>query len=115
MLLGFILQETNFQNYLASVVKYLSTSLVGPWRRRSFGIISLLLGYYLGSNLTVYFLQEIGQRPFVVFVMVLLVELLIRLRNRVNNNPWPLYWLAIDNIRIGAVYSVVLEAFKLGS
>ena len=109
------MQNTNFQNYLSRLGSYLSTSLVGPWRRRCIGIISLLTGYYLGSNLTVYFLQEVGQRPIVVFIMVLLVELLIRIRTRINRNPWPLHWLAIDNIRIGSVYSVVLEAFKLGS
>ena len=109
------MQETNFLNYLRTLGEYLSTSLLGPWRRRCVGIISLLIGYYLGSNLTVYFLEKVGQRPVVVLIMVLLVELLIRLRTRVNRKPWPIYWLAIDNIRIGSVYSVVLDAFKLGS
>jgi hypothetical protein len=27
----------------------------------------------------------------------------------------PLPWLVVDNVRMGAVYAVVLEAFKLGS
>ena len=78
-------------------------------------MISLLFGYFVGSNLTVYFLERTGQRPLVVFSMVLIVEILIRLRSRVKRFPWPLYMLALDNMRIGAVYSVVLEAFKLGS
>ena len=37
-------------SYLISL--YLSTSLIGPWKRRSLGLISLLLGYYIGSNIT---------------------------------------------------------------
>ena len=109
------MQKTKFNLFQTVLGSYLSTSLVGPWKRRSIGLISILVGYYLGSNITVYFLQEIGQRPFVVFAMVVLIEILIRLRNRVKGSPWPSYWLVIDNIRIGTVYSVVLEAFKLGS
>ena len=56
-----------------------------------------------------------GQRPFVVLSMVIVVELLVRARTYVKREPWPIGWLAIDNIRIGAVFSVVFEAFKLGS
>ena len=109
------MQETRLNYYQRGIGAYLSNSLIGPWRRRCVGLLSLLLGYYLGSNITVYFLQRIGQRPFVVFAMALIIEIFVRLRSRVNVKPWPLYWLAIDNIRIGSVYSVVLEAFKLGS
>ena len=47
--------------------------------------------------------------------MVIVVELLVRARTYVKREPWPIGWLAIDNIRIGAVFSVVFEGFKLGS
>ena len=109
------MQNTKLNDFLNAISLYLSTSLIGPWKRRSLGLISLLLGYYIGSNITAYFLQKAGQRPLVVLGMVIIVEILIRSRTRVKGNPWPLLWLAIDNIRIGSVYAVVLEAFKLGS
>ena len=109
------IQKTKFNSLFNSIINYLSTSLVGPWRRRSIGLISLLSGYYIGSNLTVYFLQRVGLRPIVVIFMVFILEVLVRLRTNVKQSPWPLHWLAIDNMRIGSVYSVVLEAFKLGS
>ena len=88
---------------------------MGSWRRRSLGVLSLLLGFILGSNFTMYWYQEVGQRPVVVLFMVVIIELLVRARTYVRSEPWPLGWLAIDNIRIGAVYAVVFEAFKLGS
>ena len=50
-----------------------------------------------------------------VLVMVLVIEVAVRLRTRVESDPWPLKWLAIDNLRLGVVYAVVLEAYKLGS
>ncbi len=109
------MQNTRFNKYQSQFSQYLSSSFIGPWKRRSIAIISLLFGYYLGSNLTVYFLQTVGQRAFVASFMVILIEVLIRLRSNISKKPWPLHWLAIDNLRIGSVYSVVLEAFKLGS
>jgi hypothetical protein len=93
----------------------LAGALAGPWRRRSLGILGLLGGFYAGSNLTVYYLQRIGQRPLVVLVLVLVLELLVRIRSRVRTTPLPTVWLLLDNVRIGVVYSVVIEAFKVGS
>jgi hypothetical protein len=48
-------------------------------------------------------------------VTMLVIELLVRLRSRWVSGVVPLPWLVVDNVRMGAVYAVVLEAFKLGS
>ena len=109
------LQETRLDKLQRKISNFFADALVGPWKRRSLGLISLLLGFYIGSNLTVYYLQKIGQRPIVVLFMVIIIEVLVRFRSTVKNPNWPLHWLVLDNLRIGAVYAVVLEAFKLGS
>ena len=54
-------------------------------------------------------------RPVVVLLMVLGLELLVRLRTRFVGERPALAWLIADNLRLGVVYAVVLEAFKLGS
>ncbi|TCD57269.1 DUF565 domain-containing protein [Synechococcus sp. BS55D] len=108
-------QRTRYAQLEERLGSQLSMSLVGPWRRRSLGLLCLLIGFFLGSNLTTYYLQKIGQRPLVVLVLVLVLELLVRLRSRVQANPWPLSWIALDSLRLGVVYAVVLEAYKLGS
>ena len=46
---------------------------------------------------------------------MLLLELVVRLRTRLAGDRPPLGWVIADNLRVGLVYSVVLEAFKLGS
>jgi len=43
------------------------------------------------------------------------IELMVRLRSRFVADRTPLGWLLLDNLRIGLVYAVVLEAFKLGT
>nr|YP_002049473.1 hypothetical protein PCC_0853 [Paulinella chromatophora]ACB43263.1 hypothetical protein PCC_0853 [Paulinella chromatophora] len=110
-----LFQNTRLERGKQIALNMLSSSVGGNWRRRSLGLLSLLIGFYAGSSLTVYYLQEIGQRPLVALTMVIFMELLVRLRTRVNRKPWPMLWLILDNLRIGAIYSVILEAFKLGS
>lgn len=106
---------TRYEQFQRRIGVQLTQALTGSWRRRSLGVLSLLLGFLLGSNFTMYWFQRVGQRPFVVLTMVIVIELLVRARTYVKREPWPIGWLAIDNIRIGAVFSVVFEAFKLGS
>ncbi|MFM7652830.1 MAG: DUF565 domain-containing protein [Vulcanococcus sp.] len=87
----------------------------GSWRRRSLAALALLGGFYGGQNITTLWLERIGLRPPVVLAMVLLIELVVRLRTRLVGERLSLGWLMLDNLRIGVMYALVLEAFKLGS
>ncbi len=109
------MQNTRFDNLLRSIEAFLRGVFYGPWKTRSLSLISLLLGFYIGSNVIIYYLDSIGQRPIVVLLLVISVEILVRLRSNIKSLRLPNYWLAIDNLRIGFVYALVLEAFKLGS
>ena len=110
------LQATRYEQLQRRIGRQLNQTLVGPWRRRSVAVLALLFGFIIGSNVTMIWFQRSGQnRPAAVLVMVLILELIVRLRSKVRSGPWPLSWLALDNLRIGTVYAVVLEAYKLGS
>lgn len=88
----------------------------GNWRHRSAVLLALLVGFYLGGNLTSLLLVSFpGGRPALVLALVLLLELVVRLRGRLLLGDPGLGWRVADNLRIGLVYSVVLEAFKLGT
>lgn len=110
------LQSTRYNQVQAAVAQTLGAGLGGSWRARSLQMLALLLGFYLGANLTTYIIVRLpGGRPGAVLLVVLLVELVIRLRSRLVRGRTPLAWVLCDNLRIGAVYSVVLEAFKVGT
>lgn len=110
------LQQTRY-NRLQQLLGGGLAGLVGrSWRQMSLLLLSLLFGFYLGTNLTVYVNAQIpGGRPAAVLLMLVLVEVLIRLRTRFVQGQPPLAWKMTDNLRIGAVYAVVLEAFKVGT
>ena len=110
------LQATRYEQLQRRIGRQLNQTLVGPWRRRSVAVLALLFDFIIGSNVTMIWFQRSGQnRPAAVLVMVIVIELIVRMRSRVHSGPWPLPWLALDNLRIGTVYAVVLEAYKLGS
>jgi hypothetical protein len=110
------LQATRLDRLLRALAEGLFGGLRGSWRRRSLALLALLVGFFLGQNLTSLWLTQIGKRPVAVLGIVLLIEVVVRLRSRwVKGVVVPLPWLLVDNLRMGLVYAVVLEGFKLGS
>ncbi|MFN9646536.1 MAG: DUF565 domain-containing protein [Cyanobacteriota bacterium] len=86
------------------------------WARLSAASLALLAGVFLGQNLSSVLLWKVtGGRPMVVLGLVSSYELLVRLRSRMVREAAPLGGVIVDNLRIGAVFALVLEAFKLGS
>lgn len=111
------LQRTRLQTVLGR----LSDGLIGwvrrGWRRASTALLALLGGFWLAQNLTTLVMIRLpGGRPVAALAMLLLVELTVRWRSR-GSRPGEdsLPWLIVDNLRAGALYAVVLEAFKLGT
>jgi len=110
------IQRTRFQRLSERLVGMVLGNWRGNWRHRSAVLLALLVGFYAGSNLTAYLLLTFpGGRPALVFTLVVLIELVVRLRGRMVSAVPGLGWVITDNLRLGFVYAVVLEAFKLGS
>tara|TARA_Y100001968_G_C19420722_1_gene751616 strand:+ start:1811 stop:2146 length:336 start_codon:yes stop_codon:yes gene_type:complete len=108
-------QNTKFKQIQQAIASSILLPFDGPWKIRSLGLLSLLLGYYLSSNIASYFINKQGERLSVLIIMLLIIEILIRIRPKLALRKTPPFWIAIDNVRIGATYAIVLEAFKLGS
>lgn len=86
------------------------------WATASGALLGLLVGIFLGENLSSVLLWKItGGRPILVLSMVISHEILVRIRTRAVADLPPFGWVILDNLRIGMVFALVLEAFKLGS
>jgi uncharacterized membrane protein YoaK (UPF0700 family) len=109
------LQRTRLDRAQRRAGDLLLGGLRGSWRRRSLVLLAVLIGFYAGENITALWLERVGQRPVVVALLVLLLEVVVRLRTHLVREQVPLHWTLIDNLRLGLTYAVVLEAFKLGS
>ena len=109
------LQHTRLSRLQNRVGGSIAAALSGPWWSRSLQIISLLMGFLLGSSLTEYLKSAVGLRTISALTTLIACELLVALRRRISKTPMAFHWRLLDNLRLGFVYAVVLEAFKVGS
>jgi len=109
-------QQTRLQRVLNQLGRNLRAQIGTRWATASTALLALLGGIFLGENLSAILLWKLtGGRPILVLGMVVVYEVLVRLRTRAVSDVPSLGWVVIDNLRMGVVFALVLEAFKLGS
>ena len=108
------MQKTKFSRINDQFNNLLFGFLSSSWKSKSINIISVLTGYFLFANFITKFISEGKHELIMVPIIILIIELIIRIRPSQKSNFFNL-WSIIDKVRIGATYAVILEAFKLGS
>ena len=107
-------QKTNFQLKIVENIQTLSFWANNPWRRYSIYLISLLIGYFLGSSLGMVSAVVELMDPVAAFLSVIFIEILIALRRNLRfqrNKKFVL--LLLDSLRLGLFYGFFTESLKL--
>jgi hypothetical protein len=114
--MGAPMQQTRLEQLQQRWGSLVKAQIGDRWATASAASLALLAGVFMGQNLSSILLWKVsGGRPMVVLGLVLSHELLVRLRSRTVTDVPSLAWVLLDNLRIGLVFALVLEAFKLGS
>ena len=108
------MQNTRFSSISNKISKLLFGFLASNWKSKSINIISILFGYFLFANFITKFISEGKNELIMVPIIIFIIEFIIRIRPSSKSQLFNLWSLA-DKFRIGAVYALILEAFKLGS
>ena len=108
------MQKTNFSKITFFFNNLFVGFLSDTWRSKSISLISVLTGYFLFANFLTKFISEGKNELIMVPVIILLIEIIIRTKPSLNSKLYSI-WSIFDKLRIGAIYAIVLEAFKLGS
>ena len=108
------MQKTNFSRITYQLNNLFFGFLSGTWRTKSIGLISVLTGYFLFANFLTKFISEGKNELIMVPIIIVFIEIIIRIKPSSNSRFFDL-WSVVDKLRIGAIYAVILEAFKLGS
>ena len=108
------MQKTNFSRITYQLNNLFFGFLSGTWRTKSISLISVLTGYFLFANFLTKFISEGKNELIMVPIIIVFFEIIIRVKPRSSSKFYDL-WSAVDKLRIGAIYAVILEAFKLGS
>ena len=103
-------QSTRLQRSFGGLVQQLETWAANPWRRLSMLSIAALFGFLVGSAITSV-AGVLGQMdPVGALIVVLGTEVTVRLRRA--GSP-TLVEQVLNVSRIGLLYGLFLEAFKL--
>ena len=108
------MQKTRFTIFYDSLNLLFLGFLKSSWKDKSLNLLSILFGYFLFANFITKFISEGKNELVMIPVIIILFEVIIRMKPQSNSNIY-LVWMLLDKIRIGAVYALILEAFKLGS
>ena len=108
------MQKTRFTIFYDSLNLLFLGFLKSSWKDKSLNLLSILLGYFLFANFITKFISEGKNELLMIPIIIIIFEIIIRMKPLRKSNMY-LIWLLLDKIRIGAVYALILEAFKLGS
>ena len=108
------MQKTRFSVFSDSLNLLFLNFLKSSWRDKALNFLSILFGYFLFANFITKFISEGKNELLMIPVIIIIFEVIIRIKPIREANTYIL-WMLLDKIRIGAVYALILEAFKLGS
>ncbi len=108
------MQKTNFSRITYQLNNLFFGFLSDTWKSKSISLISVLLGYFLFANFLTKFISEGKNELIMVPIIILFIEFIIRIKPSSSSKFYYL-WSVVDKLRIGAIYAIILEAFKLGS
>ena len=108
------MQKTNFSRIIFQLNNLFFGFLSDTWRSKSIGLISVLIGYFLFANFVTKFISEGKHELIMVPIIMFLIEIIIRIKPSSSSKFYEM-WSVVDKLRIGAIYAIILEAFKLGS
>ena len=108
------MQKTVLYNSSAKIIERLSNWAINPWRRYSLLLIVLLIGFFLGTSIGAINGVLALMDPIGAFLTVLIMEIMVRIRrNWSYKNRNQISLNIIDFARIGFLYGLLLEGFKL--
>ena len=108
------MQRTRFTVFFDSLNLVFLGFIKSSWKDKALNLLSILFGYFLFANFITKFISEGKNELIMIPIIIFLFEIIIRSRPLRTSNLY-FIWMILDKIRIGAVYALILEAFKLGS
>ena len=107
-------QKTNFQLKIVDNIQTLSFWANNPWRRYSISLITLLVGYFLGSSLGMVSAVVELMDPVAAFLSLVFFEILIVLRRNFRlERKKKFLVILLDSLRLGLFYGFFTESLKL--
>ena len=110
------MQNTRLSTLITTISQNTEAWFLNPWRRISLIIINLLLGFFLGAAISTGAGQRAEWDITAAAILVFFTEISSRIFYSRGLLAKRSLWVECLNcLKIGIIYSLFLEAFKLGS
>lgn len=110
------MQRTRLSTLVEQTGQRFSQWVFNPWRRLSLAIICLLFGNFFATAISATAGQTAGIDILIAAILVIFVELISWLYHRSRfKNQRPVIPEMLNALKLGMVYGLFVEAFKLGS
>ncbi|MEC4812133.1 MAG: DUF565 domain-containing protein [Scytonema sp. PMC 1069.18] len=110
------MQNTRLNSLLSTIANLLKQWFFNPWRRLSLLLICWLFGFFLGSAVSTTAGQVAEWDISIAAILVILTEVSSRIfYSRRIFERQALWAESLNFLKVGFIYSLFLEAFKLGS
>jgi hypothetical protein len=122
------MQNTRLNTLIDRITRQFTRWAQNPWRRLSLIIISLLFGNFLASAIATTTGQRTNLDTLTSATLIIITESISWLVYRQDNNnprrnegeasdltPRPLWLVMLNSLKLGLIYGLFVEAFKLGS
>jgi len=107
-------QSTGLNRNIENLLGRLDTWSKNPWRRYSFLIIVFLSAFSLGSSIGMINGALALMDPIGAFFTVVFIEIFVRFRKmNFNQDDSSILVSIIDSFRMGFLYGLFMEGFKL--
>ena len=107
-------QTTSLDKNIINLGKRLESWTKNPWRKYSFLIIIFLSAFFIGGSIGMINGVLALMDPIGALFSVILIEALIRIRrSNIRNKEISILYKIIDSFRMGFVYGLLMEGFKL--
>lgn len=113
------MQQTRLNSLVSTAGGQIELLFNNPWRRMSLSIISLLMGFFMGSAIVTSAGQDAVWDITGAAILLVFAELVskwvYRRRKNASDTRRPLLMEVLNLFKVGLTYSLFLEAFKLNS
>ena len=110
------MQNTRLNNLLDTMTRSLSQWFLNPWRRLSLILISFFFGFFLGSAVSTTAGQKAELDILVAAFLVISTEVVSKIFYTRSWLARAAFWIeTLNYLKVGFIYSLFLEALKLGS
>lgn len=112
------MQNTRLNNLLGTITRGLGGWLQNPWRRTSVQLLAVFGGFFTASALITTAGQEAAWDLSMAGILAVgceVASMVVYRQTRGSTDRSPLVLSILNLFKLGLVYGLFLEAFKLGS